>query len=153
MRAVGKAAAIAQTLINTYQAATGAMASASQIPIVGWIMAPIAAAAIAAAGMANVAKIRGIAHSGIDSVPQTGTWLLEKGERVTTAKTSAKLDATLERIGQQQRENARGDRSRGRAAPVINQTIQVTGTLDGRTPSQIANESARQQRIVGARFG
>jgi len=30
------------------------------------------------------------------SVPKTGTYLLEKGERVTTAETSAKLDRTLE---------------------------------------------------------
>lgn len=39
-----------------------------------------------------------MAHDGIDSVPQTGTWLLQKGERVTTASTSAKLDATLDRV-------------------------------------------------------
>jgi len=63
------------------------------------------------------------------------------------------INRFLERVINQQRENARGDRSRGRAAPVINQTIQVTGTLDGRTPNQIANESARKQRIVGVRFG
>ncbi|EPY1491990.1 phage tail tape measure protein, partial [Klebsiella michiganensis] len=31
----------------------------------------------------------------------TGTWLLQKGERVTTAKTSAKLDATLDRVATQ----------------------------------------------------
>ncbi|MBO08034.1 MAG: hypothetical protein CL478_07150 [Acidobacteria bacterium] len=44
-----------------------------------------------------------MAHEGIDSIPQTGTWLLEKGERVTTAETSAKLDAVLNdiRTGQQ----------------------------------------------------
>jgi hypothetical protein len=39
-----------------------------------------------------------MAHDGIDSVPQTGTWLLQKGERVTTAQTSAKLDKTLNNI-------------------------------------------------------
>jgi hypothetical protein len=40
----------------------------------------------------------GMAHDGIDSVPETGTWLLQKGERVTTAETSAKLDRTLSQI-------------------------------------------------------
>jgi len=152
MRAVGKAAAIAQTVISTYQAATAAMASAATIPIVGWVMAPIAAAAIAAAGMANVAKIKGVAHSGIDRVPETGTWLLEKGERVTTAHTSAKLDATLERISQQQASN-QGRRERGRGSAVINQTIQVQGQVDARTASQLAAEGARNQRRVEARFG
>ncbi|KXU39374.1 hypothetical protein AXE65_08815, partial [Ventosimonas gracilis] len=152
MRAVGKAAAIAQTIISTYQAATAAMASAATIPIVGWVMAPIAAAAIAAAGMANVAKIKGVAHSGIDRVPETGTWLLEKGERVTTAHTSAKLDATLERISKQQ-QASQGRRERGRGSAVINQTIQVQGQVDARTASQLAAEGARNQRRVEARFG
>ncbi|WP_272579650.1 phage tail tape measure protein [Providencia sp. PROV266] len=37
----------------------------------------------------------GMAHSGIDRVPETGTWLLEKGERVMTQDTSARLDKLL----------------------------------------------------------
>ena len=44
--------------------------------------------------------LSGMAHDGIDAVPETGTWLLQKGERVTTASTSAKLDATLDRVSQ-----------------------------------------------------
>lgn len=39
-----------------------------------------------------------MAHDGIDSVPEDGSWFLQKGERVTTAQTSAKLDAMLSRI-------------------------------------------------------
>lgn len=45
-------------------------------------------------------SLAGMAHDGIDSIPATGTWLLEKGERVTTAETSAKLDKTLSDIQQ-----------------------------------------------------
>lgn len=47
----------------------------------------------------------GQAHDGIMSVPSDGTWNLKKGERVTTANTSARLDATLDRVesGQQSR--------------------------------------------------
>lgn len=44
------------------------------------------------------AALTGMAHNGIDSIPSTGTWLLEKGERVMTADTSAKLDSTLENL-------------------------------------------------------
>jgi len=151
-RAIGKAAAIAEATINTYRSAVGAYAALAPIFPVGPVLGAAAAAAAVAAGMANVAQIRGVAHSGIDSVPQTGTWLLEKGERVTTAKTSAKLDATLDRITQQRGQGS-GERSRGRAAPVINQTIQVTGTVDGRTASHLAAENARAQRFIEARFG
>ncbi|WP_233099090.1 hypothetical protein [Pseudomonas veronii] len=42
--------------------------------------------------------LAGMAHDGIDSVPEDGSWFLQKGERVTTAQTSAKLDAMLSRI-------------------------------------------------------
>ncbi|QKG45324.1 phage tail tape measure protein [Providencia rettgeri] len=40
-------------------------------------------------------SLTGMAHSGIDRVPETGTWLLEKGERVMTQDTSARLDKLL----------------------------------------------------------
>ena len=51
-------------------------------------------------GVDRLSNLVGMAHNGIDSVPQTGTWLLEKGERVTTAQTSAKLDQTLDQMSQ-----------------------------------------------------
>lgn len=75
------------------------------IPFVGPAVAPGAAiAAAAAAGVLAVgvgSALKGMAHDGIDSVPETGTWLLQKGERVTTAQTSAKLDSTLDRVASQ----------------------------------------------------
>jgi len=84
-------------------AGINAYASAAAIPYVGWSMAPAAMAAAQAvtqpmvAGVAT-AMISGLAHDGIDSVPETGTWLLKKGERVTTERTSKRLDNTLSRI-------------------------------------------------------
>ncbi|MDP1217573.1 hypothetical protein, partial [Klebsiella pneumoniae] len=39
--------------------------------------------------------------AGLDSGPDPGTWLLQTGERVTTAKTRATLDATLDRVANQ----------------------------------------------------
>jgi phage-related minor tail protein len=58
MARVGKAAAIAQATINTYQAATGAYSAMASIPYVGPILGAIAAAAAIVAGLANVAQIR-----------------------------------------------------------------------------------------------
>ena len=55
---IGKAAAIAQAIIQTYTAATSAYAAMASIPYVGPALGAAAAAAAVAAGMANVAAIR-----------------------------------------------------------------------------------------------
>lgn len=49
---------IAQAIATTAQAAIAAYASASAVPVTGWIMGPIAAALATAAGMAQVATIK-----------------------------------------------------------------------------------------------
>ncbi len=90
-------------LASQQMAAINAFASTAAIPIVGPFMAPAAAATAIAAtapmvGAVASLSLAGMAHEGIDSIPATGTWLLEKGERVTTAETSAKLDKTLSDI-------------------------------------------------------
>ena len=94
--------------LMSYAAAQVAMAALSAftamigVPFVGPAIAP--GAAIAAAGAAGVlmtavgASLDGQAHDGIDYVPADGTWNLKKGERVTTAETSAKLDRTLDSV-------------------------------------------------------
>lgn len=101
---VQKAAAIAQSVIAIQQGM--AMAAANPWPT---NLAAIASVAAATAGIvSNIAAV-GMAHDGIDSVPETGTWLLQKGERVTTAATSAKLDATLDRVSRDSVSGGRGD--------------------------------------------
>ncbi|HBS1744775.1 TPA: phage tail tape measure protein [Klebsiella pneumoniae] len=94
--AVQKAAAIAQSVIAIQQGI--AMAAANPFPYNPAAMASVAAST--AGIVSNIAAV-GMAHDGIDAVPETGTWLLQKGERVVTANTSAKLDATLNRVAQQ----------------------------------------------------
>ncbi|HFT4455269.1 TPA: phage tail tape measure protein [Klebsiella pneumoniae] len=94
--AVQKAAAIAQSIIAIQQGI--AMAAANPFPYNLGAMASVAAST--AGIVSNIAAV-GMAHDGIDAVPETGTWLLQKGERVTTAATSAKLDATLDRVATQ----------------------------------------------------
>ena len=85
------------------QAGINAYSSAAAIPYTGWIQAPGAMAAAMAATEPAVAQIAalsmvGMAHDGIDSVPETGTWLLRRKERVVTSETSAKLDTVLSDI-------------------------------------------------------
>lgn len=55
--AVGKAAAVASATIDTYKSATAAYSSTVGIPVVGPVLAPIAAGVAVAAGIANVNKI------------------------------------------------------------------------------------------------
>lgn len=93
MFAASKAFAIAQSLV-AIQAGI-AQAAANPWPANLAAMASVAAATASIIG--NISAV-GMAHDGIDSVPQDGTWLLQKGERVTTAQTSAKLDKTLDGI-------------------------------------------------------
>lgn len=94
---------VANAQATAFQASLAAFASTAAIPIVGPLAAPAAAAAAASfaaplvAGVASSA-LAGMAHDGMDAVPETGTWLLQKGERVTTAETSAKLDRTLDDV-------------------------------------------------------
>lgn len=107
---------IANAQATAFQAQLSAFASTAAIPIVGPLLAPAAAASaagITAPMVAGVAAsaLAGMAHEGLDAVPETGTWLLQKGERVTTAETSAKLDRTLDDV--------RSNQSSG-GAPTIN---------------------------------
>ncbi|HGE8496297.1 TPA: phage tail tape measure protein [Serratia marcescens] len=143
------------TALLSYAAAQVAMAGLSAfssmigVPFVGPAVAPGAAvAAAAAAGVLAIgvsSALKGQAHDGIDSVPETGTWLLQKGERVTTAKTSAKLDATLERV-------SRDANSGGNApyAPVTNLT--VNGDPDKSTLRAIEAAVARGNKQLYGRI-
>ena len=136
-RQLAKTAAIAQATINAYTAATGAYASASAIPVVGWVLGPVAAAAALAAGLANVSAIKGQAHDGIMSVPSSGTWNLEKGERVTTANTSAALDKTLADI-------QAGQRNGGSRSGDVNVNVMLPPNSSRREMKEAAAITARR---------
>lgn len=117
--AVQKAAAIAQSVIAIQQGI--AMAAANPFPYNLAAMASVAAAT--ASIVSNIAAV-GMAHDGIDSVPETGTWLLQKGERVVTSGTSAKLDATLDRVSKD---------TTGGKLPDVQISTTVNGDPDQRT--------------------
>lgn len=114
-----KAVAIAQSMIAIQQGI--AMAAANPFP---YNLAAMASVAAATAGIVSNISAIGMAHDGLDSVPETGTWLLQKGERVTTAKTSAKLDATLDRVNKQSSAQQTGN---------VTVPIEIHGDPDQRT--------------------
>lgn len=95
-----------QATSQTAMAALNAFSSTAAIPIVGPFMAPGAAAAAAAfasplaatAITAATAGIAGMAHSGLDYIPQEGTWLLDKGERVLSPRQNEDLTRFLSAV-------------------------------------------------------
>lgn len=99
MFAISKAASIAQAIMNTEEAATKALAidPTGPMPAITRATGYLSVAAIAAQ------SITGMAHDGIDRVPEDGTWLLQKGERVVSSQTSDKLDGVLNNLIQDRR--------------------------------------------------
>lgn len=97
---VQKAFAIAESIVAIQQGI--AKAASLQWPMNLAAMASVAAATASIVGNIQAVSVSGMAHDGIDAVPKTGTWLLEKGERVLTANTSAKLDKQLEQTKAQE---------------------------------------------------
>ncbi len=102
MFAMQKAMAIAQVMMNAPTTFSNVYSSVSQIPYVGWVMAPIAAGAALALQMAQAATIGsvsfnpvGMAHNGIDNIPKEGTWLLDGGERVLNPQQNKDLTRYL----------------------------------------------------------
>lgn len=91
-----KAAAIAQSIVAIQSGI--AQAAANPWPTNLAAMASVASATAGIVSSITSTNIQGMAHDGIDSIPEDGTWMLQKGERVTTEKTSRRLDNTLDRI-------------------------------------------------------
>lgn len=129
-------------------AGINAFASTAAIPIIGPAAAPAAMSAALAVTMplaqtVSALSLAGMAHDGIDAVPETGTWLLEKGERVTTANTSARLDNTLARIDSRMSGNSMPSYSGGGAVTVnVVEDAQRAGTTErstGADEEQIIN--------------
>ncbi|GEK08942.1 hypothetical protein [Pseudoalteromonas peptidolytica] len=94
-----------QAQAMAFMAGLNAFASTAAIPVVGPAAAPAAMGAALAVAQPMASAIAGVsagmvgmAHSGIDHIPAEGTWLLDKGERVYTNESVAKLDHMYDAI-------------------------------------------------------
>lgn len=141
--AAASSAALAAATGTAMAAAYAPAAAMASLASFGANAAPASAAITSTTGLASSLALVGMAHDGIDSVPREGTWLLQKGERVTTAGTSAKLDRTLSDI--QASSSGQGVSS---SMPPIQQHIVVQGSADDATLSRI-QEAARQGAQLG----
>ena len=94
--AVEKAAAIARSIIAIQ---TGiAQAAATPWPANLAAMASVASATAGIVSTIASTSIQGQAHDGMMNVPTTGSYILEQGERVTPAETTAKMDKMLDQV-------------------------------------------------------
>lgn len=98
-------AALGSTTTATSVAEAGLVSAAwapaaafASLATLGGNAAPATAALTATTALSSGLALAGMAHDGIDSIPEDGTWFLKKGERVTTEETSAKLDRTLDHV-------------------------------------------------------
>ncbi|WP_081311639.1 phage tail tape measure protein [Pseudomonas putida] len=140
--AAASSAALAAATGTAMAAAYAPAAAMASLASFGANAAPAAAAISSTTALASSLSLVGMAHDGIDSVPREGTWLLQKGERVTTANTSAKLDRTLNDI---QQNNGSGGWSQ---MPPIQQHFQIQGSADEATLARI-REAATQGANAG----
>ncbi|WP_165856728.1 hypothetical protein [Marinobacter sp. JSM 1782161] len=134
--AVASAAATGASIASAYAPAAAAVSLAS----FGANSAPAIAGMTGAYALSETLALTGMAHEGIESIPKTGTWLLEEGERVTPAKTSAKLDDTLERVqqGMQTNDGANGGGVR----------LRILNTTDPDEIREFMGSSAGEQEIM-----
>lgn len=123
-----KAFAIANAIMNTYQGAVAAFQSAAAIPIVGWIAAPVAAAAAVAAGLANVAKIRSAREQGGNLAAGQISTIAERGRAEVIMPAGASRVRTAAQMRQIMGEDSK--RSGNDSVVIVNNT---TGRIDSAT--------------------
>jgi SLT domain-containing protein len=126
-----KAFAIANAIMNTYQAAVAAYQSAAAIPIVGYIAGPVAAAAAVAAGLANVAKIRSAREQGGNLAAGQISTIAERGKAEVIMPAGASRVRTA-----QQMKQIMGENSSSNSVPNVQIVNQTTGRIDSATTEQ-----------------
>jgi len=139
-----KVMAIAQAMINTYQSATAAYASLAPIPIVGPALGVAAAAAAVFSGLSQVRQIKsqqpaGIAHGGMDYVPNESTYLLQRGERVLSPKQNIEISAAARRVNSG---SVAANNSGAVTISVTNEII-VSGDTSAENAAQIGTDIGR----------
>lgn len=130
-----QAFAIANALYNTYSAAIAAYQSASAIPIVGWVLGPVAAAAATAAGLAAVGKIRSAREQGGNlSVGQVST-IAERGKPEVIMPASASRVRTAQQMKQIMGENTKNEQGSG-GVVIVNNTSAPIGSARTETDDE-----------------
>nr|WP_319537226.1 hypothetical protein [uncultured Vibrio sp.] len=157
MFAASKAFSIAESIIKIQQG----IANAAALPFPANIGA-MASVASTTAGIVSTIKgtnLQGMAHNGISSVPNEGTWLLDKGERVYTNDSAKQLDQMYSAVmagksGQSSLANVVvnliEDASRAGTVEQSNDGDMVT--LDVRVAKLLQSSSSQTSQVMQTRY-
>lgn len=133
-------AAIATTAAATSAAAWAPAAAGSSLATLGANAIPAAAGMTATYSLAQglaAAGVMGMAHDGLDSVPRTGTFLLERGERVIKKEDNKRLEKFLD-----------GERPTG----ALNITFNINGDSAPRASEIIDSQKRRIIAILQSAY-
>lgn len=120
-----KAFALVQATIATYTGAIEAYKSASAIPVVGPFLAPVAAAAAVAAGLANISQIRSAREQGGQLSAGQMSTIAERGKPEVIMPAGASRVRTAQQMKEIMGQN--GGNSGGDNVTIVNNT---TGRVD-----------------------
>lgn len=124
--ALYKAAAITETVINTYKAATAAYSALAPVPIIGPALGVAAAAAATAAGLATVGKIRSAREQGGNLASGQLSTIAERGRPEVIMPAGASRVRTAQQMRQIMGENG----SQNNGTPQISIINQTSGRID-----------------------
>lgn len=136
-----KAFAITQATIATYTSAIEAYKSTAAIPVVGPYLAPVAAAAAVAAGLANIGKIRSAREQGGSLAAGQISTIAERGKPEVIMPAGASRVRTAEQMRQIMGESS--GKSGGENITIVNNT---TGRVD--SVSQERDDEGRLRIII-----
>lgn len=122
--ALYKAAAITQTIIETYKGAQAAFSALAPIPIVGPALGAAAAAAAVAGGLARVGQIRSAREQGGNLAAGQASTIAERRAEVIVPASASRV-----RTAEQMRQ-IMGETNRNTGAPQISIINQTTGRID-----------------------
>lgn len=123
--ALYKAAAITQTIIETYKGAQAAFSALAPIPIVGPALGAAAAAAAVAGGLARVGQIRSAREQGGNLAAGQASTVVERGKAEVIVPGGASRVRTAEQMRQ-----IMGETNRNTGTPQISIINQTTGRID-----------------------
>lgn len=154
MFAVEKGFAIARSIMAIQ---TG-IAQAAALPFPTNLPAMASVAAATASIISNLQAVRqpnvvGQAHDGIANVPQEGTWLLDKGERVIKPKDNQKLTQFLEKQSQGQGlvvqiNNYSTAKVEAKQDTDGQLKIMITDAINQQVPRQLANPNSNISKAL-----
>lgn len=143
-QAIGKAAAIVQTTIDTYKAATGAYSAMANIPYVGPALGAAAAAAAIAAGMANVSAIKSQNYAGAYEQGGIVPGYSYSGDNMIARVNSAEAIFTTP---QQRRLLGYAEGKMNRGVPEVTWNLDITNNVGGTATAQI-DESTKTISVL-----